>query len=317
MLYLDYSRKAGEWIPNIYGGNHNLGAISFLKEFNQAVHTTFPDVVTIAEESTSFDGVSRSVEQGGLGFDQKWMMGWMHDTLEYMKKDPIYRRFHQGQITFSLAYAFSENFMLPLSHDEVVYGKGSLLRRMPGDEWQRFANLRLLYGYMFTHPGTQLLFMGAEFGQREEWNFETNLDWHVLQYDAHKNTQNFVKDLNAYYKSRPAFYQFGFKPEGFEWIDLNDATNSVISYLRKGTAEQKTQLIVCHFTPAVRHSYRVGVPSAGRWVEVLNSDDKKYGGSGVTHKAPVFSQPQPWQGRAQSIEITLPPLGIVCFELEE
>ncbi len=222
MLYLDYSRKEGEWIPNIYGGNHNLGAISFLKQLNETIKKEFPDVVSIAEESTSFDGVTRRVDYGGLGFDQKWMMGWMNDTLEYMKKDPLYRKFHHGQLTFSLVYAFSERFMLPLSHDEVVHGKGSILDRMPGDEWQRFANLRLLYGYMFTHPGTQLLFMGNEFGQGAEWNHEESLDWHLLQFDNHKNIKNWVKALNEYYTSRPAFYEKGFVPEGFEWIDLND-----------------------------------------------------------------------------------------------
>jgi 1,4-alpha-glucan branching enzyme len=316
MLYLDYSRKAGEWIPNIYGGNHNLGAISFLKQFNKAVRDEFPDVVTIAEESTSFDGVTRTVDLGGLGFDQKWMMGWMNDTLEYMKKNPIYRKHHHGQLTFSLVYAFSEKFMLPLSHDEVVHGKGSLLKRMPGDEWQRFANLRLMYGYMFTHPGTQLLFMGCEFGQIGEWNHETSLDWHLLQQAPHKNTQNWVKALNHYYKSHPALFQNGFSPEGFEWIDLNDAGNSVLTYIRKGIEGQKTQVIVCHFTPSVIHSYRIGVPEAGSYVEVLNSDATEFGGSGIGHDRPVLTQPQSWQGRDHSMEIVLPPLGMICFELE-
>lgn len=316
MLYLDYSRKDGEWIPNIYGGNHNLGAISFLKQFNKAIHDEFPDTVTIAEESTSFDGVTRTVDLDGLGFDQKWMMGWMNDTLEYMKKNPIYRKHHQGQLTFSLVYAFSEKFMLPLSHDEVVHGKGSLLDKMPGDEWQRFANLRLLYGYMFTHPGTQLLFMGCEFGQTGEWNHETSLDWHLLQNSGHKNLQNWVKALNRYYTSHPALFENAFTPEGFEWIDMNDNQNSVLTYIRKGNADQKTQLIVCHFTPNVIHSYRIGVPEAGKYIEVLNSDAIEFGGSGVVHKEGVLTQPQAWQGKEHSMEIVLPPLGMVCFELE-
>ncbi len=315
MLYLDYSRKEGEWIPNQYGGNHNLGAISFLKEMNHYIHTEFPDAVTIAEESTSFDGVTRTVDLGGLGFDQKWMMGWMNDTLEYMKKNPLYRKHHHGQLTFSLVYAFSEKFMLPLSHDEVVHGKGSLLQRMPGDEWQRFANLRLLYGYMFTHPGTHLLFMGTEFGQVGEWKHDKSLDWHLLQHAPHKNIQNWVKALNHYYKTHAALYEKGFSHEGFEWIDLNDANNSTITYIRKGNSEQKTQLIVCHFTPTVIHSYRIGVPQAGSWKEVLNSDAKEFGGSGIGHEQPILTQPQPWQGREHSMEIVLPPLGMICFEL--
>lgn len=317
MLYLDYSRNEGEWIPNIYGGNHNLGAISFLKEFNGHLHTEFPDLVTIAEESTSFDGVTRKVEDNGLGFDQKWMMGWMNDTLEYMKRDTVYRKFHHGSLTFSLVYAFSEKFMLPLSHDEVVHGKGSLIDRMPGDLWQKFANLRLLYGYMFTHPGTQLLFMGAEFGQFGEWSHEKSLDWHLLQNDGNKNLQNWVRALNQYYTSQPALYDKGFSQEGFEWIDLNDAENSVITYIRKGSEGQKTQVVVCHFTPAVRHSYRIGVPAAGSYVEILNSDKAEFGGSGVGHDKAVLTQPQPWQGRAHSMEIVLPPLGVMCFELED
>lgn len=317
MLYLDYSRKEGEWIPNIYGGNHNLGAISFLKQLNGTIKKQFPDVVSIAEESTSFDGVTRTVDYGGLGFDQKWMMGWMNDTLEYMKKDPIYRKHHHGQLTFSLVYAFSEKFMLPLSHDEVVHGKGSILDRMPGDEWQKFANLRLLYGYMFTHPGTQLLFMGNEFGQNGEWNHEISLDWHLLASNNHKNTQNWVKALNKYYTSNAAFYENGFAPEGFEWIDHNDGNNSVISYIRKGNGDTKTQLIVCHFTPSVINNYRIGVPEAGSWKQVLCSDSKVFGGSGVGHAEPVLTQPQSWQGREHSMEINLPPLGMICFELED
>jgi len=316
MLYLDYSRKEGEWIPNIYGGNHNLGAISFLKEFNGHLHEEFPDVVTIAEESTSFDGVTRRVEENGLGFDQKWMMGWMNDTLEYMKRDTVYRKFHHKELTFSLVYAFTEKFMLPLSHDEVVHGKGSLIDRMPGDTWQKFANLRLLYGYMFTHPGAQLLFMGAEFGQFGEWKQATSLDWHLLQNDSNKSLQNWVRALNNYYTTHPALYDKAFSPDGFEWIDLNDAQNSVISYIRKGKEGQKTQVVVCNFTPTVHHNYRIGVPAPGSYVEILNSDRKEFGGSGVGHAAPVLTQPQPWQGREHSMQIVLPPLGVSCFELD-
>ncbi|HHS96123.1 MAG TPA: 1,4-alpha-glucan branching protein GlgB, partial [Phaeodactylibacter sp.] len=234
MLYLDYSRKDGEWIPNEYGGNENLEAISVLKEFNETVYKEYPDVVTIAEESTAFSGVSRPTFSGGLGFGQKWMMGWMHDTLKYFSKEPIHRRYHQDDITFSMVYAFTENFMLPLSHDEVVYGKGALIQKMPGDEWQRFANLRLLYGYMYMHPGTQLLFMGGEFAQTSEWNFEGQLDWHLLQYDYHHNMRIWVQTLNKFYKSSPALYEKAFEPEGFEWVDYQDRDSSILSFLRKG-----------------------------------------------------------------------------------
>ncbi|NNF82572.1 MAG: 1,4-alpha-glucan branching protein GlgB, partial [Flavobacteriaceae bacterium] len=256
MLFLDYSRDEGEWEPNQFGGRENLDAIAFMKEMNEAVYSSFPDVQTIAEESTSFPMVSRPTYLGGLGFGMKWMMGWMHDTLQYFSKDPIHRKYHQDDLTFSMTYAFTENFMLPLSHDEVVYGKHSILGRMPGDEWQRFANLRLLYSYMFTHPGTKLLFQGAEFGQSEEWNFQQSLDWHLLQYKVHKGLRDLVKDLNNLYRNEPALHQKQFSAEGFEWIDYKDAENSVLAYIRKGIEEEDDVIIVCNMTPVPMMDYR-------------------------------------------------------------
>ncbi|HEY9534246.1 MAG TPA: 1,4-alpha-glucan branching protein GlgB, partial [Mucilaginibacter sp.] len=253
MLYLDYSRKHGEWEPNRYGGNENLEAISFLKEFNEAVYSHFPNVQTIAEESTSFTGVSRPVFLGGLGFGMKWMMGWMHDTLKYFAEDPINRKYHHNQLTFSLIYAFTENFMLPFSHDEVVYGKGAMLRKMPGDEWQQFANLRLVYSYMFTHPGTKLLFMGCEFGQGEEWNYQTALQWHLTDYPNHKGISETVKALNGLYRSEPALYEKAFSPDGFEWIDGGNAHDSVVAYMRKGNNPENDLLVVLNMTPVTRH----------------------------------------------------------------
>ncbi len=312
MLYLDYSREAGEWEPNIYGNNENLEAISLIRELNEEVYKNFEGVQTIAEESTSFSMVSRPVSIGGLGFGMKWMMGWMHDTLEYFKKEPIYRRHHQNDLTFSMTYAFTENFMLPFSHDEVVYGKQSLLYKMPGDEWQRFANLRLLFGYMFTHPGTNLLFMGAEFGQSSEWNFQNSLDWHLLQYDYHIGIQQLIKDLNAFYQKRPALYEKQFSSEGFQWIDYGDSENSVLTYLRKGHKEEDDLLIACNFTPVPRENYRVGVPRTGQYKEVFNTDAKKYGGSGSKNTLRKTAK-KPWHGHKQSIEITIPPLGLVVF----
>ena len=312
MLYLDYSREEGEWEPNIYGGNENLDAISFLKELNAEVYQNYPGVQTIAEESTSFSMVSRPVSAGGLGFGMKWMMGWMHDTLEYFKKEPVYRRHHQNDLTFSMTYAFTENFMLPFSHDEVVYGKQSLLYRMPGDEWQRFANLRLLFGYMFTHPGTNLVFMGAEFGQSSEWNFQQSLDWHLLQYDFHKGIQKLVTDLNMLYRTYPALYEKQFSPEGFQWIDYGDAENSVLTYIRKGKMPKDDLIIACNFTPVPRENYRIGVPKSRKLEEVFNSDAPAYGGSGIAN-GPAKVSKTPWHGFEHSIEVSLPPLSVVVF----
>ncbi|WP_340198907.1 1,4-alpha-glucan branching protein GlgB [Ascidiimonas sp. W6] len=315
MLYLDYSREDGDWEPNIYGGRENLEVISFFRELNEEVYKNFKGVQTIAEESTAFPMVSRPVYLGGLGFGMKWMMGWMHDTLEYFKKEPIYRRHHQNDITFSMTYTFTENFMLPLSHDEVVHGKMSILGRMPGDEWQRFANLRAMYSYMFTHPGAKLLFMGAEFGQSNEWNFEESLDWHLLQYDYHAGIKKLITDLNKLYKNYPALYEKQFDADGFEWIDHNDAQNSVLSYLRKGNDDKENLLIVCNLTPVVREDYKIGLPAKCTLNQIFNSDFKKYGGSGVSNKKQIASKKKTWQFREHSTEIMLPPMGVVVFEI--
>ncbi len=317
MLYLDYSRKHGEWIPNQYGGRENLESIVFLKEFNEVMYGNFPEVITIAEESTAWPGVSRPTYLGGLGFGQKWMMGWMHDTLEYFKKDPVHRKYHQNDITFSIMYAFSENFMLPLSHDEVVHGKGSLLGRMPGDEWNRFANLRTMFAYMFTHPGSKLLFMGGEFGQSSEWNHDKSLDWHLLEYNFHQGIYKIIKDLNHLYKTEPALYEFGFEERGFEWLDYSDRDNSVMMYIRKGWRKEDMLVVVCNFTPAVRHDYRIGVPTKGTWKEIFNSDNIKYGGSGVLNQGLMVTKPVKYHGKDYSFAITLPPLGISVLKLNE
>ena len=314
MLFLDYSREDGQWEPNIYGGRENLAAIEFLKELNKEIYASFPDVQTIAEESTAFPGVSKPVFLGGLGFGMKWMMGWMHDTLDYFSKDPIYRKYHQNDITFSLAYAFSENFMLPLSHDEVVYGKNSILGRMPGDEWQRFANLRLLYGYMFTHPGTKLLFMGGEIGQYNEWDFQGSLDWNLLEFKPHKDTQNFYKALNKLYKTTPALYEKGFSGEGFEWISYDDHENCVISYIRKGYNPDENVIVVCNLTPTTREKYKIGVPVKGKLIEIFNSDSLEFGGSGVSNSNEITTVKKSWNGKTFSAEITLPPLAITVFK---
>ncbi|CAH0999628.1 1,4-alpha-glucan branching enzyme GlgB [Neolewinella maritima] len=316
MLYLDYSRKAGEWIPNEYGGNENLEAISFLREFNEAVYKDYPDTMTIAEESTAFSGVSRPTYVGGLGFGQKWMMGWMHDTLKYFKEDPINRSFHHNTLTFSLAYAFSENFMLPLSHDEVVHGKGPLIDRMPGDEWQRFANLRLLYGYMMTHPGSKLNFMGGEFGQTTEWSIERGLDWSLTDYRPHATLQQFVADLNKMYRETTALYAQAYDPRGFEWIDIGDHQNSVLSYLRRGKNDRDIVAVVHNFTPTVRADYRLGVPFAGTYTPVINSDDEQYGGTGNYTQTSLQSVPSEWNGRPNHVELTLPPLATVVLRFE-
>lgn len=314
MLFLDYSRDEGEWEPNQFGGRENLEAIAFMKELNEAVYSAYPDVQTIAEESTSFPMVSRPTFLGGLGFGMKWMMGWMHDSLQYFAKEPVYRKHHQNDLTFSMTYAFTENFMLPLSHDEVVYGKHSILGRMPGDEWQRFANLRLLYSYMFTHPGTKLLFQGAEFGQSEEWNFQSSLDWHLLEYDFHKGIQNLLRDLNKLYKKEKALSEKQFTAEGFEWIDYNDAENSVLVYIRKGKMPKDDLVIACNMTPVPRSHYRIGLPKNGELKEVFNSDLKKYSGTGDFKNKSIVSEKKEWQFRRYSAEIAIPPLGCVVFK---
>jgi 1,4-alpha-glucan branching enzyme len=315
MLYLDYSRNEGEWEPNKYGGRENLAVIDFLKDLNKHVYHEFPDVQTIAEESTNFPMVSRPTSIGGLGFGMKWMMGWMHDTLEYFKKEPVYRKHHHNDISFSLTYAFTENFMLPLSHDEVVYGKHSIMGRMPGDHWQRRANLRLLYGCMFTHPGTKLLFMGSEFGQESEWNFEGSLDWHLLDNPDYKGIQSWVKALNGLYKERPALSELQFNASGFQWISYNDHENSILVYLRKGKNPKDDLLIVANFTPVVRDNYRFGVPVKGPWKEVLCSDDTTFGGSGVVNSTEIIADAEGMHHLPYSISLTLPPLAISIFSI--
>ena len=315
MLYLDYSRQAGEWIPNVHGGRENLEAISFLRMLNESAYRDHPGVHIIAEESTAWPMVSRPTYIGGLGFGMKWNMGWMHDTLKFMQEDPIHRRWHHGELTFSLLYAFNENFMLPLSHDEVVHGKGSLLGKMPGDDWQKFANLRLLYGHMWAHPGKKLLFMGGEFGQRREWNHDDALDWWLLADHAHGGLQRWVEDLNRCYREEPALHELDFDAAGFEWIDANDAEDSVLSYLRKAS-DGSTVLVVANFTPVPRADYLVGVPHAGYWAERLNSDATLYGGSGVGNQGGVHSVPVSAHGRFHALNLHLPPLGLLVFKLE-
>ena len=316
MLYLDYSRKAGEWIPNEQGGRENTGAISLLKRLNEEVYREFPDVQTIAEESTAWPMVSRPVSGGGLGFGMKWDMGWMHDTLEYMKRDPIHRRHHHGELTFRQIYAATENFMLSLSHDEVVHGKGSLIGKMPGDAWQQFANLRLLYAYMFAQSGKKLLFMSCEIAQWAEWAHEGSVEWHLLEFGPHRGIRDLVAELNRLYRSEPALFTLDFDPAGFEWIEGNDADNSVLSFIRRGR-KGEVVLVVCHFTPILREGYRVGVPAPGRWREILNTDEERFGGAGNTNAAPIASEPTPWSGRDHSIALTVPPLGAVWLVPED
>jgi 1,4-alpha-glucan branching enzyme len=314
MLYLDYSRNAGEWIPNEFGGRENLEAIGFLKDFNEAVYGAFPDVQTIAEESTAFPGVSRPVYLGGLGFGMKWMMGWMNDTLSFFEKDPFFRKHHHSRITFSTEYAFTENFMLPLSHDEVVHGKGSLLNKMPGDEWQKFANMRLLFAYMFTHPGTKLMFMGDEFGQGREWTHNHSLDWHTLEYASHQGLKTFVKSLNHLYRNEPALYEKSFSYDGFEWIEGGDADNSVLVYSRKGNHENDNVVIILNLTPVPRPAYRIGLPASGQWQSILNSDELKYYGSGMGTSETLTAEEIAWQGKPQSVLLNLPPLAAVILK---
>ncbi len=314
MLYLDYSRQPGQWVPNQYGGNENLEAISFLRRFNQEVYQSYPDVQTIAEESTAWPMVSRPTYLGGLGFGLKWDMGWMHDTLQYLSRDPIHRRFHHGQATFRMIYAFTENYVLPLSHDEVVHGKGSLLAKMPGDDWQQFANLRVLLGYMFGMPGKKLLFMGGELGQRNQWNHDGSLDWHLLQFALHGGIQKWVTDLNRVYHDEPALYEQDCRPEGFEWIDCNDAESSTLSFLRKAQSAGDVILAVCNFTPVPRFQYQVGVPRAGHWRELLNSDAQDYGGSGLGNLGGVDAETISTHGRPFSLTISLPPLAVVLLK---
>ncbi|MGB2128490.1 MAG: 1,4-alpha-glucan branching protein GlgB [Flavicella sp.] len=315
MLYLDYSREDGEWEPNMYGGRENLDAISFLKDFNTEVYASFEGVQTIAEESTAFPMVTKPENLGGLGFGMKWMMGWMHDTLEYFKEDSINRKYHHNKITFSLAYAFTENFMLPLSHDEVVYGKQSILGRMPGDKWQRLANLRLLYGYMYAHPGANLMFMGSEFGQENEWDYSKSLDWNLLDDPMHNKMKNFVKDLNIFYKNTPALYEKAFGIEGFEWINYEKNEDSIISFIRKGHDPKNDVIVVCNFTPVVRENYLLGIHKSGYLKEVLNSDDAKYGGGNVKNLGKIEIASKPWDFKSNSAKITIPPLGVTIFKV--
>jgi 1,4-alpha-glucan branching enzyme len=314
MLYLDYSRKQGEWIANKYGGRENLEAIDFLRRFNEEAYKEHPDIQTYAEESTAYAMVSKPVYLGGLGFGVKWDMGWMHDTLSYFSHDPIHRKYHHNLLTFRMLYSFHENFVLPLSHDEVVHGKGSLIGKMPGDEWQRFANLRLLFGYMFAQPGKKLIFMGGEFGQVREWSHDMSLEWHVLQYPVHRGVQAWVEQLNRVYRSEPALHWFDNDPRGFEWVDCNDPQASVISLLRKGQNPDDVVLGVFNFTPVPRTGYRVGVPGGGYWRELLNSDAKDYAGSGMGNFGGVHAHPEPVHGRPYSVTLTLPPLGALFFK---
>lgn len=314
MLYLDYSRKEGEWTPNQYGGNENIEAVDFIRQLNTEVYGAYPDVQTIAEESTAWPMVSRPTSVGGLGFGLKWNMGWMHDTLAYFSHEPVHRKHHHNQLTFSLLYAFNENFMLSLSHDEVVYEKGSLLGKMPGDDWQKQANLRLLFGFLYTHPGKKLLFMGGEFGQENEWYHEKGLDWHLLDHAPHQTIHRWVKHLNMLYRKEPALYEQDFSPDGFAWVDISDWKKSVISFIRMGNDPRDSLLVACNFTPVLRINYRVGVPARGIWREILNSDEREFGGSGQGNFGKVKAAPVPMHGRSYSLSVTLPPLGIVVFK---
>ncbi|HHP7233556.1 MAG TPA: 1,4-alpha-glucan branching protein GlgB [Desulfobacterales bacterium] len=317
MLYLDYSRKAGEWIPNEYGGHENLEAIDFLRRFNEEVHRNYPAAITVAEESTAWPQVSRPVYVGGLGFDMKWDMGWMHDTLSYMSREPVYRSYHHDKLTFRMIYAWHENYVLPLSHDEVVHGKGSLLTKMPGDEWQKFANLRLLFGYMYAQPGKKLVFMGGEIGQWQEWAHDRSLDWHLLHGPFHFGLQRWIEDLNRFYRRNRALHELDFNHEGFRWIDCNDAHQSTLSLMRKSRAPGDEVIVVCNFTPVPRHNYRVGTPEDGYWIEALNSDARNYGGSNQGNLGGVETAPVPAHGLPHSLNLVLPPLAIVFLTKAE
>lgn len=316
MLYLDYSREEGQWLPNQYGGRENLEAISFLRKMNEVVHGVFPGVLTMAEESTSWPMVSRPTYTGGLGFSLKWNMGWMHDTLGYMSKDPVHRKYHQNDMTFGLLYAFHENFILPLSHDEVVHGKGALLNKMPGDEWQKFANLRVYYGFMWAHPGKKLLFMGCEFGQWQEWNYDTSLEWDSLNAANHHGLQQMVQDLNGLYKNEPALYENDFEESGFEWIDASDTDNNVLSFIRKAKSSAEFLIIVSNFTPVPWHGYRIGVPQSGQYNEIFNSDSENYWGSNMSNDGGLITDSIPMHGHQQSLSLILPPLATIMLKLE-
>ena len=314
MLYRDYGRDEGEWVPNQYGGRENIEAIEFLRRLNEQVHAQFPDVMTIAEESTAWPLVSRPASVGGLGFDFKWNMGWMHDMLDYMSEDPVHRKYHHDKLTFSLLYAFSENYVLPLSHDEVVHEKGSLLEKMPGDDWQKFANLRLLYAYMYCHPGKKLVFMGSEIAQRDEWNHDRSIDWHLLGAGMHRGVQRLVADLNRLYRGKGALHSTDSEYHGFAWVDCADRDSSVVSFLRRGGDHGESLLVVCHFTPLVRDGYRLGVPSLGAWKEIINTDSTHYGGSNAGNSGRLEAEEQPYHGHPYSIRLTLPPLATVVLE---
>ncbi|MGD0839992.1 MAG: 1,4-alpha-glucan branching protein GlgB [Candidatus Acidiferrales bacterium] len=316
MLYLDYSRRPGEWIPNEFGGRENLGAIALLKRLSEVLHGRFPGTLSVAEESTAWPAVSRPTYLGGLGFDLKWNMGWMNDTLKYFSLDPIYRKFQHNRMTFSMLYAFTENFVLPLSHDEVVHGKASLLHKMPGDMWQQFANLRLLYGYLYSHPGKKLLFMGGEFAQREEWNQDTSLEWHLLEYAPHQGVQRLVADLNALCKREPALHEVDFEWQGFEWLDCTDAEDSVLSFVRRARNGKDFLVVVANFTPVVRENYRVGVPEPGLYREILNTDAELYGGGNVGNLGGVNADQIPWSNLPDSLNLRLPPLAVTIFKLD-
>jgi 1,4-alpha-glucan branching enzyme len=311
MLYLDYSREEGQWVPNPFGGNEDLDAVSFLREFNELAHAREPGMISAAEESTAWPGVSRPTYVGGLGFGFKWNMGWMHDTLGYFGYDPVYRRYHHHELTFSLVYAWNENFILPLSHDEVVHGKGSLVNKMPGDRWQKLANLRALYAYMWAHPGKKLLFMGGEFAQNEEWNHERSLDWHLLEHGDHAGVQALVRELNRVYRETPALWEVDFSHEGFQWLEANDAQDNVVAFARLPADGERPLVFVCNLSPVPRPGYRVGMPRAGRWVEAVNTDSAYYGGTDVGNLGGIDAEGVPWHDQPFSAEITLPPLGAI------